>query len=307
LPSPTPPRQRPGSISNAEPGLNILDQIRTLDPEKDHQQIVFLSTCYDFAFDTTRALELALFRTFCVPSISVLLDRTGEFRERAQKRYDDTDLIVSELMEHGYDSERGRRALVRMNQQHGRFKIANEDFLYVLSTFVFEPSRWNGRFGWRPMCQQERLAMFHFWREVGRRMGIRDLPESYAAFERYNIDYERRHYRFTEANRRVRAATVEMFARWFPSPLRPLVRRAIYALLDDAVIDGFGFPRPSPMMCRLVTGTLRLRARLLRWLPRRREPRLRTEMRHRSYPRGYRIEELGPSTEAPSWRAGEVS
>ena len=52
----------------------IRDQIQRLDPEKDNQRIVFLSTCYDFPFDTTRALEFALFRTFGVPSISSLLD-----------------------------------------------------------------------------------------------------------------------------------------------------------------------------------------------------------------------------------------
>jgi hypothetical protein len=93
----------------------ILDEIRRLAPERDDQRIVYLSTCYDFPFDTTRALEFALFRTFAVPSISALLDRTGEFQNRAQKRYDDTDIIVSELMERGYDSDRGRRALRRMN------------------------------------------------------------------------------------------------------------------------------------------------------------------------------------------------
>ena len=73
----------------------ILNQIGALDPERDHERIVFLSTCYDFSFDTTRALEFALFRTFCVPSIARLLDGTGEFRNRAQKRYEDTDIIVS--------------------------------------------------------------------------------------------------------------------------------------------------------------------------------------------------------------------
>ena len=168
----------------------ILDRIRALDPERDHERIVFLSTCYDFPFDTTRALEFALFRTFCVPRIARLLDGTGEFRNRAQKRYDDTDIIVSELMEHGYSSERGSRALARMNAQHGRFKIANDDFRYVLSTFIYEPIRWNARFGWRQMCETERLAYFHFWRQVGERMGIKDIPADYAAFERYNIDYE---------------------------------------------------------------------------------------------------------------------
>jgi hypothetical protein len=272
----------------------ILKQIQALDAERDHQRIVFLSTCFDFPFDTTRSLEFALFRTFCVPQIAALLDRTGEFRDRAQKRYDDTDIIVSELMERGYDSERGRRALARMNQQHGRFAIANDDFRYVLSTFIYEPIRWNARFGWRPMCEKERLAMFYFWRAVGERMGIRELPADYAAFEQFNIDYEKRHFRYTEANHRVGTATLEMFASWFPRILRPIVRRAMYAVMDDSVIEGFGFPKPSPAMRRLVMAALKARAWLLRFLPARRHPRLRTEMRHRSYPHGYQIEELGP-------------
>jgi hypothetical protein len=93
--------------------FTIAQTIEQLDPEKDNQRIVFLSSRYDFPFDTTRALEFALFRTFCVPSISALLDRTGEFVQRPQKRYDDTDIIVSELMEWGYDGERGQRALRR--------------------------------------------------------------------------------------------------------------------------------------------------------------------------------------------------
>ena len=278
-------------------GNRILDEIRKLDPERDDQRIVYLSTCYDFPFDTTRALEFALFRTFAVPSISALLDRTGEFQNRAQKRYDDTDIIVSELMERGYDSDRGKRALRRMNQLHGRFAIANEDFLYVLSTFVFEPIRWNRRFGWRPLCDQERLGYFHFWRAVGRRMNIRDIPTDYDEFERFNREYERKHFRFTEANARVGSATRELFVGWMPRPFAPLVRRVIYALLDDPLIDAFGFPRPPGLMRRLVAGGLRVRARVLRWLPARRRPRLRTEMRHPTYPHGYAIEQLGPPIE----------
>jgi uncharacterized protein (DUF2236 family) len=272
----------------------VLHEVRRLDPVRDHQRILFLSTRRDFPFDTTRALELALFRTFAVPSISALLDRTGEFARRPQKRYDDTDRILSELIEWGYDSERGRRALRRMNQLHGRFAIANDDFLYVLSTFVYEPVRWVARFGWRPLCEQERLAYFHFWREVGRRMGIRDVPTDYAAFERFNREYERRHYRFTEANRRVGTATRELFVGWFPRPLAPLVRAAIHALLDEPLIEAFGFPRPSPLARRLVASGLRWRGRVLALLPARRRPLLRTERRCRTYPDGYVIEKLGP-------------
>ena len=66
-----------------------------------------------------------------------------------------------------------------MNRLHGRFEIANDDFLYVLSTFVFEPIRWNERFGWRRYVEQERLGTFHYWREVGRRMAIKDIPATF--------------------------------------------------------------------------------------------------------------------------------
>jgi hypothetical protein len=279
------------------PRSRVLDEILRLDPVADHERIVFLSTRYDFPFDTTRSLEFALFRTFCVPSIGALLDRTGEFYQRAQKRYDDTDIIVSELMEHGYDSERGKRALRRMNLQHGRFAIRNEDFLYVLSTFIYEPIRWNARFGWRLMCVNEKLALFHFWRAVGRRMSIQDIPADFEEYERFNVAYEKANYRFTEANQRVGQATLEMFVAWFPRLFGPLTRRAMIALMDDPVVEGFGFPRPSRAMRWLMATALKLRARVLRLLPRRRRPVLRTEATHWSYPNGYEIEQLGPPVE----------
>src|SRR5262249_47438863 len=121
-----------------------------------------------------------------------------------------------------------------------------------------------------------------------------DIPTDYAEFERYNVEYERSRYRYTEANHRVGAATVEMFVRWFPRPLAPLVRRAMYALMDEPVLAGFGFPRPSRLMRRTVAFSLTLRPRVLHWLPRRRRPVLRTEGKHRTYPQGYVLEQLGP-------------
>jgi hypothetical protein len=277
------------------PRHKVLDLIRTLDPEGDHQQIVYLMTAYEFPFDITRALEFALYRTFAVPSISALLDRTGEFTRHAQKRYDDTDLILSTIYEYGYDSDRGRTALRRMNRLHGRFAIANDDYLYVLSTFVFEPIRWLDRYGWRRLVDQERLGTLHYWRAVGRRMNIKELPTDFSAFERYNREYEREHFRFSEANRRVGTATRDMFLGWFlPPSVRHWGAPAIHALMDDALLAAFGFPQPSALVRRVVRNGLRTRAGVVRMLPERRHPRLRTELRHRTYPRGYRLDELGP-------------
>ena len=275
----------------------VLPEIRALDPVRDHQRMVFLTCRVDFPWDMTRALELALFRTFCIPTISALLDHTGEFQCRAQRRYDDTDIIMSEIMEFGYESERGLAAIRRMNQIHGRYDISNDDFLYVLSTFVFVPIRWIGSFGWRRLLPAEEEAMFQFWREVGRRMNIRNLPGSSTEFAAFSGDYERTHCRHTEANARVGAATRALFASWFPAPLRPLVRSGIHALLDDPLREAFGFPRPGRMLRTLVPASLKLRARLLRLFPRRKRPLLRTEMTHRSHPCGYRISDLGPPKE----------
>ena len=283
------------------PPRTLLNRILQLDPERDHLQIVYLDTFHEFPFDTTRSLEFALFRTFAVPSVAALLAQTGEFTARPQKRYDDTDLILSELIEHGYDSERGRATIRRMNRLHGRFNISNDDYLYVLSTFVFEPVRWNARFGWRRMVAQEKQAMFTYWREIGRRMNIKDIPADYAAFERYNVTYEREHFRYSEANRRVALAVRDMFLGWFlPAPLRRLGEPALYAMMDEPLLDAFGFPHPPAALRRLVEGALKLRARFIRLLPERERPRLRTGPRRPTYPRGYHIEELGPRIEKKS-------
>jgi hypothetical protein len=274
---------------------DLLAELRQLDPARDHERIVFLSTTMEFPFDTVRSLELALFRTFAVPSISAKLARTGEFIKRAQKRYDDTDVLISELLEHGYSSERGRAALRRINQIHGRFTISNHDFLYVLSTFVFEPIRWNARFGWRPLCAQELDGLFLFWRAVGERMGIRDIPADRETFEAWSRDFEQRYFQRTEAGERVAVATRDLFASWFPRPLRPLARSAMSALLDQPLRDAVGFAVPSRFARVLVCAGLGLRKAMLRYLPLRPKPVRRSSIPRRSYPGGYRIETIGPA------------
>jgi hypothetical protein len=53
----------------------------------------------------------------------------------------------------------------------------------VLSSFIYEPIRWISRFSWRPMHEEERLALFYFWRAVGQRMHIHSIPRDYYEFE----------------------------------------------------------------------------------------------------------------------------
>lgn len=280
-----------------------LQEILRLNPATGYERIYYLSHNYEFPWDITRALEMALFRTYAVPSVSALLDQTGEFQLRALKRYDDTDLILSEILEHGFESERGRAALRRMNQMHGRFPISNDDFLYVLSTFVYEPIRWNRRFGWRQFVEQERLALFYYYRELGRRMNVKSLPDDTDKFEQFSTEYERRNFRFSESNQRVANATRDMFlAKVLPAPLIALGRPGLYAILDEPLIEAFGFPKPSRWMRGFVGGALKLRARAVALLPPRKRPHFRTQLRRRTYPQGYEIQQLG--TFDPPSRSG---
>jgi hypothetical protein len=271
-----------------------LREIERLDPERDCQRIMHLSFGYEFPWDSTRALEVALYRTYCVPSISALLDRTGEFYRAAQRRYDDTAILVAEMCEWGYEEGRGREALERMNWAHAHFKIANDDFLYVLSTFVYEPIRWIDRYCWRPTSRNEQLGYYWFWRHVGERMGIRDIPPTYEAFEAWALAYEKATFRYTETNRKIGEATRDLFAGWYPKAFATGVHHGIYALLDDTMIEAFGFPKPHPALRRVVAGSLALRGRLVRWLPARRTPNFFTDRRNRTHPQGYAIAHLGP-------------
>ena len=74
----------------------------------------------------------------------------------------------------------------------------------------------------------------------------------------------------------------------------PVVHYSIYALLDDAMIEAFGFPRPLPGTRTLIGGALRGRGMLMRWLPPRTQPHFFTDNRNRTYPEGYAIGRLGP-------------
>ncbi len=272
----------------------ILDQIQQLDPERDNMKIMFLSFGYEFSWDSIRALEIALYRTYCVPTISALLDRTGEFRERTQKRYDDTSLLVAEMCKYGYLAGRGKEALERMNWAHSHYKISNDDYLYVLSTFIYEPVYWIDKYGWRPTSEHERKAYYYFWREIGKRMGMKDIPRGYEEFETWKRAYEEKYFIFAETNNRVGKLTRDLFASWFPRMFTPVVRYGIYAMLDDAMLESFGFPKPLPAMRALVDRSLRLRGRIVRFLPARTKPHFFMDGRNRTHPHGYAIKKLGP-------------
>lgn len=270
------------------------NEIEALDPGADYERIYFLLSACEFSWDIEKALEFALFRTYAVPSISGLLSYTGEFRDRTRKRYDDTELLMSEVSENGLESERGEAAVSRINAMHNRFRISNDDMLYVLSTFVVEPVRWLERFGKRAMTHQEIEACVYYYRALGARMGITNLPQNYSAFEHFHRQFESTHFCFAKSNAEIGSLTRDLLlSMYLPESLVPVCRPAVHALCDAPLRTAMGFAEPPRWLERALLVGLKLRAIILRKLPARRRPRLITERRRPSYPSGYKIFELG--------------
>ena len=242
-------------------------ELESLDPVKDHQRMVHLGLCYEFPFDMVRANELALFATYASVSISGLLDRTGEFSKHGQKRYDDTRFLITKFAEDGYDGVFGSRAIAQMNKIHGNFRIPNEDYIFVLSTLIFYPIDWMEKYGWRKMSEPEKQALFLFYREVGQRMGMTDLPATLPELRVFVEKYESKHLVFAPSNRHIADATINIFKDWFPRFLRPIIEPAVVALIDEKLRIAFGFSKPSKAMVWTLKAALLFRKYWLRWIP----------------------------------------
>lgn len=270
-----------------------LRRIRTMDPRQDHEEIFALLTRYEFPWDYLQGVSAAFLRDYGVPRISRLLDRTQEFERSGQKRYDDTLLFAHEMVRDGMDSPRGRATARHLNRIHGRYRIPNEDYLYVLATTVVGPKRWIDRYGWRPLSWQETESLALVGRRMGTMMGITGMPADYAGFERLLNSYEQEMFAHDPANRRVAAATLRVMAAWYPRPLRPLAVRFTLALLDEPLLAALGFD-PQPRRVRTAAHrALRARAALVRLMPAR-PAWWGYRPRPRSYPFGWTLDDLGP-------------
>jgi hypothetical protein len=290
-----------------------LHRIQQLDPRRDCHEIYRTMILVDFGgWDALMGLQLAFYSTYGVPAIAALLDQAGELLARPRKRALDTALLMLELVDHGFTDPQGQKVVQRLRRIHGRYQIANTDYLYVLSALMVVPTRWLQRYGWRKVCCHEQAAAYWFYRELGQQLGIQHIPPSYQAVEQWFVAFEGEHLRLTPAGRRLMQASRVLLVGRFPRPLAPLAGALADVLLHDRLrrAVGIGAP-PRPIRAGLHLA-LRGRARLLGLglLPARREP-VEAQGRkygvpyHKVYPQGYTVADLGPAD--PAGFAGSVA
>ncbi|WP_287005058.1 MULTISPECIES: oxygenase MpaB family protein [Gordonia] len=274
------------------------DELAAVDPAEEPRTYAIELSSKEFVWATTQALSFALFRTYAVPSIGELLYKTVQFTEETQKRYDDTVLLLSAPVEHGFaPGGQGHAAVRRINQMHGRYDISNDDMRYVLATFVVCPPRWINAYEWRTLSQREIDGLTNYYRLFGKHMGIKDIPDTYAEFESLMDSYERQHFDFREGSRAVADSTLDLLTTFMPYRLlpAPLVRRLARALMDEPLLDAFGYPHPTRAERVLVTAGLKARGLAIRYFATpRTEPVFGIDTAEvRGYPNGYRVDDLG--------------
>ena len=57
------------------------------------------------------------------------------------------------------------------------------------SMWMQGPIRWINQFGWRPIMQWEKWALFIMWRELSVMMGCKWVPQDLAAFDEFEKVY----------------------------------------------------------------------------------------------------------------------
>ncbi len=153
---------------------------------------------------------------------------------------------------------------------HRSYDIPNDQMRYVLSTFVVVPKRWMDAYGKRPFTANEVSAVVHYYRTLGRHMGITEIPETFDEFSDLMDSYEAEHFAFDEGARRVADVTLGLVTTFYPRPARRAVEVFSRSLMDEPLLRAFRYDAPHPAVVRACRAALRARGRLLRFFPPRR-------------------------------------
>jgi hypothetical protein len=208
-----------------------------------------------------------------------VLASSGELSQpaTASRRAEDTAIVIGDFLTKGLDSMRGSVALARMNWLHSRWgsRIKQDDLLYTLSLFVFEPVSFCQRYEWRALTNLEVQARFVFWREVGTRMGIRDIPATSKEMWEWKENYANSTMEYRESNSQIGALTMEVLVAPLPHFLKSFSKEAGKVLVEPRVMKAFGWQNARPaVLYKIVPFVLRCRALFIAnfTMPRARRP-----------------------------------
>ncbi|MEM7160726.1 MAG: oxygenase MpaB family protein [Myxococcota bacterium] len=271
-------------------------RIDALDPDEDAATIVRILFDHVFTEDYLHSVELGQLTTFGIPSISRVLHGTRQYEDDSRKRLDDTLGIGLELFG-GFDKPEVGAMIEHLNEIHSFYPITNDDNLYTLTTLYMDLDFWLVRFGHRQLRERERRALHNFGIQLGSRMGITDIPETYDAMKRWRQAYEARCQRYHPDNEAVTRGAIRGLCADVPRPLHWLVPSIIATVIDDDLRRALGLKRAAWPIRTTVLGVMRARRALRRRFNlHQRRPYRDARRFHElvTYPDGYEPLQLGP-------------
>src|SRR5204862_6556723 len=112
--------------------------------------------------------------------------------------------------------------------------------------------------------ENERQALFYFFKEVGERMNIKNIPCSLTEFEKFIYEYENKNFIYEDTNQAVGNATINIVKGWMPFFAKPFVLPVMKCLLDEKMLKALGYSLPAGFLKASVKAAMRLRVLSLR-------------------------------------------
>jgi hypothetical protein len=244
---------------------NRLKYLKNID---DHQELVKQFFTMEFPFMWAKSMEIAIINTFPFKPVYVRLTINSKFKDNPEKRYDDSELIMREILEHGTNSCRGQKSVKRLNYIHNNFNIDNDSYLYVLALFVYVPIKMINEFGWRKLYDYEIEAISKTFINVGEEMNIKHLPNNYKEFE--NIiknTYNKINNSLPDKRSKIIfESTLKMFLEPYPKCVHSLIKNILFSILEDPIKKGFAINDNYTITKRIVTFIFFIRKFIIKYL-----------------------------------------
>lgn len=203
---------------------------------------------HSFPIEFILAGELAQFDTFAIPSISALLHRTRQYENHGLKRLDDTKANLYGIFLNPEGSQQRQTFIDHLNWVHSHYKISNEDNIYTLLRMFLYPIEWIEQRGWRSLSTEEKDALALELIKIGHAMQITDIPESYAAMQRWQQHYRQQQERYHPDNEAVAKGMMAGVQDHFPRWMRGWIKHAVLVCLkDDQLVQALGFKVPGKL------------------------------------------------------------
>ncbi|CRG82711.1 hypothetical protein PISL3812_00055 [Talaromyces islandicus] len=280
--------------NRARKHARLLVESRALDTQE--MPLLIAQRIYDslmhaeFPFWFWKGIELALFRTYAIPTISSQLAKTSRLvaPETLPRRYVETEVLFLEFALRKWGTVPWLQAMARTRAIHAGYRksgaVREEDMLFTLAALATQPVTLVEQLEWRRLNEAELCAIGTLYRAMADAFDIDystylapyvDKKPStglvgldfYYALHSWQMAYEARAMTYTPQNRVLCDAAICLLLWGVPgASLRQFVTTALTTIMDDSLREAMGFPPTPVWIAKMTASLLDARRWLLRYL-----------------------------------------